>query len=104
MLELEVIIFISFSVILLLILVFVYDRHIQYADLKKKLEDPDFKSSIGSFHGGTFYGWMPLPIEDNTENEKIQIMINSHNKFVKLFWILLAMIIPLVVNTKYFDL
>lgn len=103
MLELEVIIFISFSVILLLILVFVYDRHIQYADLKR-LENPDFKSSIGSFHGGTFYGRMPMPIEDDTENEKIQQIITSHNKFVKVFWIWLAMIIPLVLIAKYFDL
>lgn len=62
MLALEVIIFISYSVILLLILVFVYDRHIQYADLKK-LEDSDFESSIGSFHGGTFYGRMPLQLK-----------------------------------------
>ena len=103
MIEPIAIIFISYSVILLLILVFVYDRHLQYADLKR-LENPDFKSSIGSFHGGTFYGRMPMPIEDDTENEEVQRMINSHNKFVKVFWIWLAMIIPLVVNTKYFDL
>lgn len=68
------------------------------------LEDPDFKSSIGSFHGGTFYGRMPLPIEDDTENEKIQQIITSHNKFVKLFWIWMAMIIPLVVIANYYDL
>ncbi len=103
MIEPIVIIFISYMIIFLLILIFVYDRHLQYADLKK-LEDPDFKSSIGSFHGGTFYGRMPLPIDDDTENEKIQQIITSHNKFVKIFWIWMALIIPLVLIANYFDL
>lgn len=76
--------YIGISALIILILTFNYLlKRFKYDLYKKQI---DKKYSDGFFWGGRF-NVAPIPIDDDTNDTKLQSLKNEYNKSVKYFWI-----------------
>ena len=70
----------------------------EYVALKK-----DDNNSAGVWVGGTFYAnpEIVIPINEKTENQALQKVIDRHKKAVIFFWIWLAIVLPglIIINS-----
>jgi sensor histidine kinase regulating citrate/malate metabolism len=92
--EFQIIIIIVYLVILIAALIVALSIYNEYADSKK-----DENVDSGNWHGGTFYASpeIVIPIDDKTENQALQKIINRHKKAAIFFWIWLLMLVPIII-------
>ncbi|HEU4790557.1 MAG TPA: hypothetical protein VFS71_12790 [Flavobacterium sp.] len=92
--ELQTIIIVVYLVVLIGALVVALSIYNEYVELKKNKNH-----SSGSWHGGTFYAnpEIVIPIDDKTENQSLQKIINKHKKAVIFFWIWFLILVPIII-------
>lgn len=96
--EFETIIIITYFVVLLLIVIIVVSAYNEYSELEK---DENKDLNPGGRVAGT-YMINPetfTPINEKYENLSIQKVINRHTKAVRIFWIWIAIVLPIIIIT-----
>jgi 1,4-dihydroxy-2-naphthoate octaprenyltransferase len=98
--KLQTIIIVTYLIILIIILLITFSFYNDYAELKKS---EDKKNSSGMWNTGTFLmnPEVIMPIDDETENQNLKILINRHKKSLTVFWIWVFMIIPFIIILYY---
>ena len=78
---------------------------IKYSNFLKNVRKtkPDYKEDLGGLWvgdnggkwiAGTYHFRTPLPIALKTKNVKIQNLIDSHDKTIKIFWVSACILLP----------
>ena len=79
-------------------------RYASFMQAAKKLK-PDFKEDLGRLWGansggdwvaGEYWFRAPLPIEIKSQHEELSKLAAPHNKVIKLFWISVLILLPLL--------
>lgn len=74
----------------LIVLILTYNyliKRLKYDFYKKQIDN---KYRDGFLFRGAYFNLAPIPIDDDTKNEKLQELKSNYNKSVKYFWIVCA--------------
>ncbi len=98
--EFQTIIIIIYLIVLIgafLVALLIYNKYVGLKNGENK--------STGSWHGGTFFAnpVIVIPIEDKTDNQKLQKIINRHKKVTIFFWVWILILVPIIIILNLVD-
>lgn len=96
--EIEKIAILIYLGLLFMIAIVVVSAYNEYCELVKN-ENKDLNP--GGWVGGTYWAnpEVFVPINESHENQNIQKVIDRHTKAVRIFWVWVALILPMMIMT-----